>query len=252
MSLINDALKKAQRQQTGGAEAPAPVESSSGGHAPRVERREKPADFRSQVLVLGGVSAGLLLALIVGAFFWWRSSNSSESVPTQQVAHVSAPTAPTAKPAQPEPKPEPAKPESAPASSTAATSSATNTSAPQFTLPLAPQTPAQPASTPAAPAVNNASQVAVQLPATTSAAEMPKPVAAPDRPKPTAPMVKLIDGFRVTGIRASGGESKVLMNDRVYRVGDTVDVEQGIKLTGVAQGALTFEDSRGAVYTRNF
>jgi hypothetical protein len=251
MSLINDALKKAQRQQTGGAPAPAPTESPVPGTlAPRVERREKPADFRSQMLVLGGVSGGLLIALIVGGFFWWRSSHPSEPAPHQQSAQVTSPSTPAAPqstaansaPVQPktEPKVEPVKIEPATPAPAATSTAATGT--PQFTLPLAPTAPAA-----TAPATTTASTAtAIQLPAT----EPIKPPA--ERPKVSPQTVKIIDAYRVTGIRASGDESKVLMNDRVYRIGDTVDIELGIKLTGVAQGALTFEDAKGAVYTRNF
>ncbi len=252
MSLINDALKKAQRQQTGGAPAPTPGEAAPTGGTPRIERREKPADFRSQMLILGGVSLGLLLALVVGGFFWWRGSHPSEPVATPQVAQVAPPAATAPKPATSaasapaETKPEPVKIEPTPAAPATATAS---TGAPQFTLPLATPTSAPATATP--PASTTTAQAAVQLPAATPSAEAVKAPPA-ERPKASAQMVKLIEGFRVTGIRASGGDSKVLMNDRVYRVGDTVDIDLGLKLTGVAQGALTFENAQGAVYTRNF
>ena len=65
-------------------------------------------------------------------------------------------------------------------------------------------------------------------------------------------MIGLIEHYRVGGIRVSGTESKVLMNDKVYRLNDTVDYELGIRLTGIATKALTFEDAHGSVYTRNF
>ena len=46
--------------------------------------------------------------------------------------------------------------------------------------------------------------------------------------------------------------SKVLMNDRVYRTGDTIEHQLGIKLAAITAGSLTFEDDKGARYTRNF
>jgi hypothetical protein len=62
-----------------------------------------------------------------------------------------------------------------------------------------------------------------------------------------------IDALRVTGIRAAGGsDSKVLMNDRVYRVNDMVDYTLGIRLTRVAAEGLTFVDGNGTVYVKNF
>jgi hypothetical protein len=65
-------------------------------------------------------------------------------------------------------------------------------------------------------------------------------------------MITIIENLHVAGIRAAGEDSKVLMNDRVYRLNDIVDHELGIKLTVVTTKALTFEDDQGAVYTRNF
>jgi hypothetical protein len=62
----------------------------------------------------------------------------------------------------------------------------------------------------------------------------------------------VIDKFQVTGIRSSGSESKVLMNDRVYRVNDIVDRNLGLKLIKVTSDSLTFVDRNGATYTKNF
>lgn len=65
-------------------------------------------------------------------------------------------------------------------------------------------------------------------------------------------MIGVIESFRVGGIRVSGADSKVLMNDRVYRLNDIVDHELGIRLTVIETRTLTFEDERGAVHVRNF
>jgi hypothetical protein len=65
-------------------------------------------------------------------------------------------------------------------------------------------------------------------------------------------MVNTIEALRVAGIRASGNDSKVLMNDRVYRIGDMIDHDQGLKLTAATANSLTFVDSTGATYTRHF
>lgn len=47
-------------------------------------------------------------------------------------------------------------------------------------------------------------------------------------------------------------DAKVLMNDRVYRVGSLVEAEMGLTLVGITTGSLTFEDERGGRYTRTF
>ena len=76
MSLINDALKKAQRQRDEGT--PAPTEASAPGAAPeqlhRVARREKPAGFRSQLMLIGGGAVAAVLLLGIGGMFLFRSS----------------------------------------------------------------------------------------------------------------------------------------------------------------------------------
>jgi hypothetical protein len=54
------------------------------------------------------------------------------------------------------------------------------------------------------------------------------------------------------GIRSSGTDSKVLMNDRVYRVNDYVDRILGVKLVSVSRDTLTFTDANGVTYVKNF
>jgi len=76
---------------------------------------------------------------------------------------------------------------------------------------------------------------------------VPAPVARPD-----ARAQAFVDALRVTGIRASGSDSKVLMNDRVFRLNDIVERTLGLRLTGVAADRLSFTDPNGLVYTRNF
>ena len=61
-----------------------------------------------------------------------------------------------------------------------------------------------------------------------------------------------VDALHVTGIRASSSDSKVLMNDRVFRLNDIVERSLGLRLTGVAADQLIFTDGNGVVYTRNF
>jgi len=62
--------------------------------------------------------------------------------------------------------------------------------------------------------------------------------------------VQFIDNIKVAGIRASATDAKVLMNDRVYRLGSVVEADLGLKLVGITANSLTFEDERGARYTR--
>jgi hypothetical protein len=42
----------------------------------------------------------------------------------------------------------------------------------------------------------------------------------------------------------------VLMNERVFRLNDTVDRELGLRLTGVQPDLLIFTDATGATYEK--
>jgi hypothetical protein len=63
--------------------------------------------------------------------------------------------------------------------------------------------------------------------------------------------IDYIENLHVAGVRASATDSKVLMNDRVYRLGDMVERELHLRLVGITSGSLTFENEAGARYTRN-
>ena len=64
-------------------------------------------------------------------------------------------------------------------------------------------------------------------------------------------VLAFLDKLRVLGVRSAGGDSKVLMSGRVYRLNDIVDYELALRLTGVTATTLTFVDDNGAVYTKN-
>jgi hypothetical protein len=84
---------------------------------------------------------------------------------------------------------------------------------------------------------------------------IPPPVGNPTAAVPAKPseaILLYIDQLRVMGVRSSGSDSKVLMNDRVYRVNDIVERTLGLRLTAVEPGRLTFVDAQGAAYLKNF
>lgn len=106
-----------------------------------------------------------------------------------------------------------------------------------------------PAPPPPAPAPTLAPKVE-EAPARQVAAAAPP--AAPAPPRQNVKILTYLDNLRVTGIRAAGADSRVLMNDRVYRVNDMVDYELALRLTGVSTTTLTFVDDNGVVYTKTF
>lgn len=220
MSLINDALKKAQKQRTGEAPTLASM-PTIGGESPRhIARRTSSSPFNPLLIGLG--AAGLLIVVVAAIFLLQDSSDPA----TDMAATPPVPAAPQ------------------PAASTPVES---RPAEPAFVLPIA-----------APPVVSTPPATVASSPVPTAPAPQPEP--APAEPAPASlPPAQLepramtyIDNIRVAGIRASASDSKVLMNDRVYRVGDTVDHELGLKLVGITTGSLTFEDRAGGQYTRNF
>lgn len=235
MSLINDALKKAQRQLTGDPFSAAPLPGGrasplTGGPSAAASGAPRPA------LLLGG---GALLGLVLagGAFLLFRGGEEPPGAPAKSEP------APAATPAKAEPAPagataqEPEKHGPAPGPQPPVPRPAD----PKESLAQTPATASQPVLT--APLPNAPAPAA-------SAAAAPKSPA--EAPRPSTRMVNAIEALRVAGIRAAGNDSKVLMNDRVYRIGDTVDYELGIKLTAATASSLTFVDPTGATYTRYF
>jgi hypothetical protein len=57
--------------------------------------------------------------------------------------------------------------------------------------------------------------------------------------------------MRVAGVRALGEDSRVLINDRVYRVNDVIDRTLGVRLVRVEAGSLHFVDGRGITHVKH-
>ena len=228
MSLINDALKKAQKQRTGESPSLASMPSVGGESAARIAKRSKPAGFNALLIRLG-LGAGALLLLVVGGYFAVQAMRSGPATPPQ--AKVATKEEAAAKPAE-----------------AAATTSAPSP-APTFVLPITiPPAPTKPV----VAKVEHKEQPKAEPPPAPVVVAPPAPVKPPPPPKLEPRAITYIEGLRIAGIRASATDSKVLMNDRVYRVGDTIEHEMGIKLIGITSSSLTFEDERGAMYMRQF
>lgn len=65
-------------------------------------------------------------------------------------------------------------------------------------------------------------------------------------------MYEFLEKLRVSGIRASDTDPKVIMNDRVYRLNDIVDRTTQLRLTRIEASTLTFVDASGFEYRKNF
>jgi hypothetical protein len=217
MSLINEALKKAQRQRTPDAGAPDLAASANAPSGPIV-RRSRPMPAQTLLLIVAG-AAVLIVFSAIGTVYLMNRTPEPKSVPVTIL---------------PPPPVAPA-PDTSPSPVIVAPS-----------LDVASNAPAESS----APAAVELPAIPLTQPAPTAPTAEPAPAPAPALPDPR--IQTFVDAIRVAGIRSSGAESKVLMNDRVYRVGDTVDLALGIKLEAVAPDSLTFVDAHGASYKRNF
>jgi len=263
MSLINDALKKAQKQRSGEAPSLASMPSVGGETPHRIAKRAKPAGFDTLV-IRAGVGAGILLVVVVGGYFAFRSDSAEQrSALSNQPSATAQPVQPGAPPVQ----------NPAPSAVPPTANSSASVPAPVFTLPVAPK-PEPVAQVPVAqPQVAVPPPITAQptgsdprvspfSPAGKSRDESPvalakggaSPVSEPAKPalklEPRA--IQFIENIKVAGIMARPTDSKVLMNDRVYRVGSLVEAEMGLTLVGITPNSLTFEDGNGGRYTRTF
>lgn len=248
MSLINDALKKAQKQRTGDSPPLASMPSVGGESPARIAKRDKPAGINTQLVRLGVAGGAVVLVLVVGGIFLIRSFRSAPVTATPPASTPVA-TVHTETPASSEAGR--VTPVVAPKSGDGGSAEPTVS----FRLPAAPPVEREPVTATAAPAMASAERAASSPEAGRDVAKaVPSEPAAPAVPPPKmdAKSLDYIDNLRIAGIRAAGADSKVLMNDRVFRIGDMVDRDLGLKLTGITANSLTFVDPNGASYTRQF
>ncbi len=226
MSLINEALKKAQKQRTG--ETPlASMPAIGGESAERIARRSKPSGSNSLLLGLGIGVAGLAV-VIIGVVMFLRKPPTPQRPAIIAQEHMVRPAEPVAPPVTPP------------------------VAAPTIVVPSAPAPALVAPPKIETPVVKVETKIAPPPIAVAPVTPKPEPVkpAPPGKLEPRA--INFIESLRVAGIRASATDSKVLMNDRVYRIGSIVEHEMGLKLTGITSSSLTFEDENGGSYTRTF
>lgn len=271
MSLINDALKKAQKQRTGAAPALASMPSVGGETPHRIAKRAKPAGFDT-LIVRAGAGAGIALLLAVGGYFAFRGApedrGQKTEVSNQAPSQSASPNA--GSPLQPSPDLRLTSADGPSASSNPQVSVPQPAAAPVFTLPVAPKpepVASVPASEPQASRPTPQASVPSPAPASPTRLTGSDPRVSPFRSQDSTPAqatgpqtalklepraIQFIENIKVAGIMARPTDSKVLMNDRVYRLGSIVEAEMGLTLVGITSDSLTFEDGNGGRYTRIF
>lgn len=100
----------------------------------------------------------------------------------------------------------------------------------------------------------------IRSPSTTDPPPAPRqsetaPPPAPAAANPNPEVQDYVSRASITGIRLSGASPKVVLNNRVYRLGELVlDSNPGllIRIVDIQRTTLTFEDEHGFRYTKRF
>lgn len=253
MSLINQALRKAQNDRTPGHRPPANAGPAGAGSS----MAPPPRSGMSPGLVVGLiVVVALLIGIIAGLSVVLLKDDPAPVEITEQPAV--APLEPIATPA---PAPAPAQPAPSVASPVvAATTQPAATPAP-ITAP-APPPVAAPAPTPE-PSVLDQLRVAREAAEAKAAEEKARRIAAEAENarlaaeaarkaaiKPSQDIISWLSGTKISGVRLSETGSKAILNGKAYAVGETVNFKLGLKVLLIQEQRVLFIDGNGKKYLK--
>jgi hypothetical protein len=275
MSLINDALKKAQRERA--AEDPAGASVASG----LAGRRSQPKTAQSAALIAAGAVV-LVAGSVAGTLFLLNRSSpprptSIEATPKGTSATPLPAASPGAPPIASSPvateKKIPESDQLKPSAPAAAANVPPPVSEKSIAAPVVPKSnpsttiankaavssPVASSGSPPNAAPGYTATNPAPLPATTAATPTPAPAsqASPPAAPSTSPALEerihaFLEGLKIAGARAAGPDSRVLMNDKFYRLNEIVDRNLQLRLIKVEANSLTFSDANGLTYVRYF
>lgn len=212
MSLINQALRKAQQQRTPNRET-TPADQTG---APQQNNYPQRSSTLKPGLLIGLiVGIAVLIGLVAGLTIIVLRNDPA---PAAQQA-----TAPVAAPAFSQPA-------------------------------LQPLTAAQPSSAPVQTSNSGSPSVLDELRQARQAAEAKaaedtlatKKTAA----QPSQDIIKWLSKARVSGVRLSGSGNKVILNNKAYSVGDTVNLALGLKVLIIQEKRILFVAPNGKKYMK--
>ena len=253
MSLINEALKKAQRLRTEETTDSSSAVSYSGA---QTAKRGQAHAGNTMVLIGSGALVLIVLSVVFTVYLVNRPAKPAHSVattPAPKARHESPSPAASESSAPAIVAPKIIAPTTAATEPVAPSSTSAAVTASSATPPVVASAEPATATPPAAVTPSALPQTAPAPTAATSAttsAQSAAPALAPGEPDER--VAAFVDAVRVTGIRSSGAESRVLMNERVYRVNDVVERNLGVRLIKAEVDSLTFSDGRGVTYVKHF
>lgn len=245
MSLINDALKKAENMKVRTPASPPtfPKPDSTGGeptapsfssHEASMAQMRQPRKAGPQGLIIASVAGFFLLACgVFGVGVYIIFFRGAAETVVAQATDTSILETPVATPAA-----EPTVVETPPVE----------------TAPVETPTTSEPVAAATEPAAAEPVAPAATTPSFTVDAERRAAVSSSTAASGTEPNPAISDwvaALNITGVR-TGERSKVLMNNRVYSPGDTVNYDFELKLTEITPSTLAFQDSNGATYHLDF
>lgn len=265
MSLINEALKKAQRQRT---EESGPAVTAAAPATPgtvtapvaRIPKHRPPMPARTLVVLIGGGCSLLVMAGVLVFVFFFNNSEPEPAPHPKPVVAAKPPVAPAPAPepapavtpaASPVVSPAPAPAVASVAPVAAAPEPALGSTAPAVSVKLPPIVASTEPSAPApAPVVQVATPAPVVEPAPVVAVRPVAPRPAVREPVANTAIYELLEKLRVSGVRASSTDPKVIINDRVYRLNDIVDKNTQLRLIRIESFTLIFSDPSGFEYRK--
>jgi hypothetical protein len=70
--------------------------------------------------------------------------------------------------------------------------------------------------------------------------------------EPSAEVVAFLEACTITGVRAAGRSSRLLMNNQVYKIGSIVEPTTRLRITNILDDEIHFIDESGALYRKQF
>ena len=222
MSLINEALKKAQRDRH-----LENLPASAAGNS-RATARTAAGPSKSTLLLIATGVFVLFVVAVVGAVLFINREPAAKVTPGR--ASASVPPASQSRPAE----------------------TVSPAASPIIAAP-APVSPPPPAAVPptiviSLPSVAAAKSESVSPAVAPVKADAPPPAPAAEKFDPR--LQTMVDGWHINLVRVAGPDSRLFMNGTSYRIGDTIDRASGLKLTEVSTTTLTFTDSAGSTYSK--
>jgi hypothetical protein len=239
MSLINQALRKAQRDRT--PERISEGDPTSPKAAGYGQSGDLVASGFSPALLIGlALTVAVLIGLVVGlSIVAFKGDSTGGTVAQQNFAD------PRSAPGNLSPSTDPVP----------ATIPVSGPTAPQITPPAQTQASTEPAVPGLIEELRRAREAAQAEAAKKAAAQAETDATASKPPEvpaaePSQAVIDWLGASKISGVRLAGGDSRVILNGDGYSVGEVVNFNLGLKVLVIQESRVLFEDENGIKYMK--